>query len=257
MTKTPTSLQKKSEAKEEGASQLNEEARKLLEACCEASVPAVIVGLESAAICHGSFALAQKTDLSFHLSSSQTETGIQFHADLFKPAEMCSVSFMAGSRGGVFLSVIKRFEEKDGAGKMPALVLAYPNQLALAERRRSFRVDVARDSGLTATIKDGTRIRKAYLVNDISYDGIQVEAAAGEDWGFPMESLVQVELQMDVHKVLVKGEIRRKMRTANSKSDTYVILFFKSFSGGCAEPPEDMRQLVCALDLLAVRRTIK
>jgi hypothetical protein len=234
-----------------------DEARKIIEVCCEASLPAVIIGLESAAICQGSFAAAQKTDLSFHLVSGQTEIGAQGHADLFKPAAVCSVSFMAGSRGGVFLSVISRLEGKDGAEKPLTLVMEYPDQLALAERRRSFRVDVARDSRLTATIKDGTRVMKTHLVCDISYDGMQIEIPEGENWDFPLGRPVRVELQMDVHRVVVEGEIRRKAKAANGKRDAYVILFFKCFSGGIVEPPEDMQKLVKTLDLLAIRRTGK
>ncbi len=140
---------------------------------------------------------------------------------------------------------------------MPTLVLEYPDQLALAERRRSFRVDVVRDSSLTATIKDGTRVRKTHLVNNISYDGTQMETPEGEDWDLSVGRPVRVELQMDVHQVVVEGEIRRKARAAGGKSDVYVILFFKSFSGGIVEPPEDMRQLIKTLDLLAIRRTGK
>lgn len=230
-----------------------DEARKIIEVCCEAALPAMIIGLESAAVCRGNFASALKTDLSFHLVSGP-QTGTQCHADLFKPAAVCSVSFMAGSRGGVFLSVIKRFERKDGA-EAPTLMLEYPDQLSLAERRRSFRVDVVRDSRLTATIKDGTRVMKTHLVNNISYDGMQIETPEGEDWDFPLGRPVRVDLQMDVHQVVVEGEVRRKARAANGKSDVYVILFFKSFSGGIVEPPEDMRQLIKTLDLLAISRT--
>ncbi|PKN19506.1 MAG: hypothetical protein CVU71_08360 [Deltaproteobacteria bacterium HGW-Deltaproteobacteria-6] len=234
-----------------------DEARKIIEVCCEAALPAVIVSLESAAFCRGNFASAQKTDLSFHLASGQSPTGAKGQADFFEPAAVCSVSFMVGSRGCVFLSVIKRIEGKDGAGEAQTIVLEYPDQLVLAERRRSFRVDVARDSGLTAVIKCGTRVMKTHGVNNISYDGMQMEAPEGEEWTFPLGSQVQVELRMDVHQVVVEGEIRRKTRANDGKNDAYVILFFKSFSGGIVEPPADLQKLVKTLDLLAIRRTGK
>lgn len=232
----------------------NDEARKIIDACCEASLPAIIIGLESGAVIHGHFAAPQKDGLVFHPDISPAQAGAADHISLFATAAACSVSFMAGSRGGVFLSVVKRIDKTDATGELLALVLGYPDEVLLAERRRSYRVDVAPDSGLAAVVRDASRVVAARSVNNISYDGVQLETPQG-DGDFVPGRHVQVELQMDGRKVVVDGEVRRMVQTADGKSNVCVILFFKTFSGGMAEPPEDLRRLVKTLDLLAIRRT--
>jgi hypothetical protein len=206
-------------------------AERLLDECCAARRPAVVVAWPQGSIAPVRFEWRGPEGLRLTLVAPPRDGA-------FPPLAVATVSFSARGRATVFLAPVLSCDES-------TLRLRLPDEIAGAEARLGYRVPVGPRSGIEGQLRleDGDAIPVRLVNLSVSGALVEVPARAGVDLG--TSAPVVLLLQHGPRRVALDGVVRRRDGTR------YGVFFPGALMG---DDTPDTRALVALLQHLLEHR---
>ncbi|MCP4677601.1 MAG: hypothetical protein GY854_19215 [Deltaproteobacteria bacterium] len=194
------------------------------------------------AIYEGCFFELCETSITIKVYSEVVTEPVRFGA--------CCISYYQNNRSCVFISHVLEYNH-DPAWDYPRLTIGLPNMVATTETRKAFRVPVIEDSGLELTLTTTDGQKSSPTAENISFGGLFVTYAQGDDPQLEVGSKIEAELRLLDHQVRVKSEIRSR------REQSYGLFFFELVRDDDFDPPDSLRAIINVLERLWIQNKRK
>lgn len=214
------------------------ESARILKECCENSEKCRFQLIHCMHMAHATFLSIQEDRLEIRMPSKGGDTQLI-------PEALCCISFAYGSFYCAFLGyvvAIRRIESDQ-----TNCIITFPKQLNVTNLRRSFRVPIAENSGLKATIVTPQGHKVKVNPCDITEWGMEIEVVAAQDYGLEVGLMVEVELNFRDEVIQRTAEIRR------SDESRCGLSFLELTGNDASRQASQLRSVVLSLQQLWLR----